>query len=139
MTIFNVIFQILCVIFQISHYFTNKNQRVHTVKRYDQKCVPKLNEMEVSTSFNQNLPVSTSFHQFWVRNQLPLEPIWNPGILVFWNPGILPFQTFKNTLKKNHTFQFFKNIFKKYKQSFNLLILRKIEPTVPPGLWTYLK
>ena len=98
MTIYNVILPILCMIFQISHYFTNKNQRVHTVQRYDQKCVPKLNEMGVSTSFNQFLPVSTSFHQFWVRNQLPLEPIWNPGILEFWNPGILQFQTFSNRL-----------------------------------------
>ena len=35
-------------------------------KAWSEVC-PKLNVMEVLTSFNQVQPVSTSFHQFWVR------------------------------------------------------------------------
>ena len=105
------------MIFQIIHYFTNKIQRVHAVKKHDQKSVPKLNEMEVSTSFNQFQPVSTSFTQLCVIGSMPLEHY--TGILESWNSGILESSHFKHmrtdfvTLaqfsigmsnKKNHTF-----------------------------------
>ena len=94
MTIYNVTFPMLCMIFQISHYFTNKIQIVYAVKKHDQKYVPKLNEMEVSTSFNQFQPVSTSFTQLCVIGSMPLEHY--TGILESWNSGILESSHFKH-------------------------------------------
>ena len=93
-TIYGVILPLLCVIFQVIHYFTNKIQRVHAVKKHDQKYVPKLNEMEVSTSFNQFQPVSTSFTQLCVIGSMPLEHY--TGILESWNSGILESSHFKH-------------------------------------------
>ena len=105
------------MIFQIVHYYSNKIQRVHAAKKHDQKSVLKLNEMEVSTSFNQFQPVSTSFTQLCVIGSMPLEHY--TGILESWNSGILESFHFKHmrtdfaTLaqfsigmsnKKNHTF-----------------------------------
>ena len=122
---YNVILLISCMIFQIIHYFTNKIQRVHAGIKHDQKSVPKLNEMEVSTSFNQFQPVSTSFTQLCVIGSMPLEHY--TGILESWNSGILESSHFKHSrthfvilaqfsicLIRKIT-HFFNAIFKKYK------------------------
>ena len=116
-TMYGAILSILCVIFQIIHYFTNKIQRVHAAKKHDQKSLPKLIEMEVWTSFNQFGPVWTSFTQLCVIGSMPLEHY--TGILESWNSGILESSHFKHTRtdfvtlaqfsigmsnKKNHTF-----------------------------------
>ena len=121
---------------------------------HDQKSVPKLKEMVVSTSFNQFQPVLTSFTQLCVIGSMPLEHY--TGILESWNSGILESSHFKHmrtdflrlaqfsigmSNKKNHTFlikaifkKYIKKNISKYRDSTNFTNI--FEPTVPPGNWT---